>query len=443
MIKKRWIDRLVFGLILAALTGCSAFGINSVSGPMTASGTIEADTVHISSEIGGKIVDIKADKGDIVKAGDLLVHLDDQLLQATHDQAQAAVQVATAAQTVAQQKLTDAQVQYNIAVQNARAQDSKNRNSNWTATLPSKFTLPGWYFQKTEEIDALKVEVTSTQKDLDSELSNLDKELKDASNQDFTAAEKRLEQAQVGYQQADQTLTQAKNAKDNADLTDAAQKGLDSAQAELDAAQQAYNQLLTTTSAKNVMEARARVAVAQAKLDNTKDALDQLLTGDQSLGLQAAQSAIDQAQSAEKQAEANLSQAQAALKLADVQLTKTSITAPSAGIVLSRPVSVGETTSAGVTILEIGSLDEVKLTVYIPEDQYGKIKLGQSVTVKVDSFPGRSFNGTVTHISDQAEFTPRNVQTVETRSTTVYAIEIRMANPDHALKPGMPADATF
>lgn len=443
MNKKRWIYRLFFGLVLAALSGCSAFGGSSGSTPLVASGSIEADTVHISSEISGKIVDINADKGDTVKAGELLVHLDDQLLQAQHDQAQAAVQVASAAQSMAQQKLSGAQVQYNIAVQNARAQDAKNRNANWTADLPSKFTLPGWYFQKTEEIDALKTEVTSSQNDLGSEMSNLENELKDASNQDFIAAEKRLEQAQVGYQQADQTLTQAKDAKDNADLTDAAQKGLDSAQAELDAAQQAYNQLLTTTSAENVMEARARVAVAQTRLDNTKDALDQLLTGDQSLELQAAQSAIDQAQSAEKQAEADLAQAQASLKLVEVQLTKTNITAPSAGIVLSRPMSVGETTSAGVTILEIGSLDEVKLTVYIPEDQYGKIKLGQSVTVKVDSFPGRSFSGTVDYISDQAEFTPRNVQTVETRSTTVYAIEIRLANPDHALKPGMPADATF
>jgi multidrug efflux pump subunit AcrA (membrane-fusion protein) len=81
------------------------------------------------------------------------------------------------------------------------------------------------------------------------------------------------------------------------------------------------------------------------------------------------------------------------------------------------------------------------LTVYIPEDEYGHITLGQATSISVDSFPDKSFSGTVTYISDQAEFTPRNVQTTESRSTTVYRVDIQIANPDHELKPGMPADA--
>ncbi|MEA4909580.1 MAG: hypothetical protein VB089_18305, partial [Anaerolineaceae bacterium] len=63
--------------------------------------------------------------------------------------------------------------------------------------------------------------------------------------------------------------------------------------------------------------------------------------------------------------------------------------------------------------------------------------------IQVDSYPGVTFTGTVTHIADQAEFTPRNVQTVESRSATVYAVEISIPNPENQLKPGMPADATF
>jgi HlyD family secretion protein len=439
----RWIYNSVFALALIALTSCTALGINTGSAILTASGTIEADSVHVSAEIGGKLADIKVDKGDVVKAGDVLIHLDDQIYQAQLDQAKAAVQVATASLSVVQQRLSDATTQYNMAIQASRLQDAKNRNADWKSDQPSKFTLPGWYFQKDEEIQAIKSEVDIAQKNIDSERANLDKELKDASNKDFIAAEKRLEQAQVAYKLADQTLTQAKDAKNNTELTGAAQKDLDSAQSELDAAQQAYNQMLSSTSAKNVLEARARVAVAQARLDNGKDALDQLMTGDQSFQVQAAQGAVQQAKGAERQAEAALTQAQAALKLSEVQLSKTLITAPAAGVVLSRPMSVGETTATGATVLEIGVLDEVKLTVYLPEDQYGKIKLGQTVSVKVDSFPGKTFSGPITHISDQAEFTPRNVQTVESRSTTVYAIEIRLPNPDHALKPGMPADATF
>jgi len=71
------------------------------------------------------------------------------------------------------------------------------------------------------------------------------------------------------------------------------------------------------------------------------------------------------------------------------------------------------------------------------------MNLEQEVSLKVDSFPGETFTGQVVYISDQAEFTPRNVQTVEGRRATVYAIELRVPNPEGKLKPGMPADVTF
>jgi len=85
----------------------------------------------------------------------------------------------------------------------------------------------------------------------------------------------------------------------------------------------------------------------------------------------------------------------------------------------------------------------VRLTVYVPEDKYGQIQLGQSVTITADSFPGESFDGQVIRIADEAEFTPRNVQTVEGRLATVYAVEILAPNPDLRLKPGMPADVVI
>jgi len=81
--------------------------------------------------------------------------------------------------------------------------------------------------------------------------------------------------------------------------------------------------------------------------------------------------------------------------------------------------------------------------VYIPETEYGKVNLGDQVSIAVDSFPGQTFTGSVTYISDKAEFTPRNVQTVEGRQATVYAIKLSVPNPELKLKPGMPADVTF
>ena len=88
----------------------------------------------------------------------------------------------------------------------------------------------------------------------------------------------------------------------------------------------------------------------------------------------------------------------------------------------------------------VSQLSPVTVTVYVPEDRYGQIDLGQAATVTVDSFPGQTFAGTVRWISSEAEFTPRNVQTVSGRKATVYAVKVEVPNESGLLKPGMPAD---
>ena len=93
--------------------------------------------------------------------------------------------------------------------------------------------------------------------------------------------------------------------------------------------------------------------------------------------------------------------------------------------------------------MTIGQLDKLSITVYVPEDQYGEIKLGDSAVVSVDSFPDEFFDAIVTRIADQAEYTPRNVQTEEDRKTTVFAVELSVTDPGGKLKPGMPADVNF
>ncbi len=119
------------------------------------------------------------------------------------------------------------------------------------------------------------------------------------------------------------------------------------------------------------------------------------------------------------------------------------IRAPLNGVVLERLYEPGEIAEPGSTLLVLGDLFTLNLTVYVPEDRYGQIILGHTYQVTVDSFPGTTFEGVVTHIADQAEFTPRNVQTVEGRKTTVFAVRLSLANPDLKLKPGMPADVNF
>ena len=438
---KRWVPVLMV-IVFVSLAGCTGSG-QTTTGSLKASGTTSIVSIQVAPEISGKITQIKVAKGDQVQAGDVLFELDSQLLQAQLDQASAAVQVAQANLDLAQNKLASAQAQYDLSAQAARLQDQSNRNASWKLSSPGNVTLPGWYFGKSEQVAALQALVECAQKNLDDEMSNLNTALKDASNQDFVSAEKRLAQAEQAYTLAQTTLEDAKAAKDTTDIQDAAQKDYDSAKSELDSAQTAYDQMLSTDEVSQVLKARASVAVAQDRLTNTQVALDRLQTGDQSLQVVSAQSGLDQANSAVSQAQASLTQAQAALQLARIQLSKAVVSSPVSGTVLDLPMNTGEVAAAGATVMEIGDLDQVTLDVYIPENQYGRVQLGQVADVVVDSFPGKTFTGKVTFISDQAEFTPRTVQTVESRSTTVYKIEITLPNPDHDLKPGMPADATI
>jgi len=119
------------------------------------------------------------------------------------------------------------------------------------------------------------------------------------------------------------------------------------------------------------------------------------------------------------------------------------VRSPIDGVVLDRLIEPGELTNPGTTLMSVADLNNLTLTVYVPEDRYGQIYLGQTYPVTVDSFPGVVFNGTVSHISDQAEFTPRNVQTVEGRLNTVFAIRLSLTNTTQDLKPGMWADVNL
>lgn len=117
------------------------------------------------------------------------------------------------------------------------------------------------------------------------------------------------------------------------------------------------------------------------------------------------------------------------------------ILAPTSGTVTLRAVEPGELVTMGANVLRLTYLDEVKLTIYVNETDYGRIRLGQKAEVSIDSYPGKSFEGSVIYLSPNAEFTPKNVQTKDERTKLVFAVKIQAKNPDGALKPGLPADA--
>lgn len=437
---------IVTSLSALLLSACAATDANASGQDITASGTISAVSVNISPEVGGKVVEVLATEGQQVNKGDILFRIDDQILKAQYDQADAAVKLADAGIEAAQRQLTAAETQVQRAEQGARLMELQSLQTTpplWSQSVPSQFEQPNWYYQKTEDLAASKIEVEYATQAVELEKSNLEQVMAKSSNGDFIELEKTLANARARYLVADTTLKQATSAQNGATLKDVAQKDYDAALADLETTQRDYDRMLTTAAADEVLEARAKLAVANARLQNAKNQMDRYMTGDQSLDVKAAQAVVDSAGAAVNQAQAGKNQALAALKLLEIQLQKSTILAPTSGTILAANIQDGELVGPGSIVFTIGQLEQVSLTVYIPEDAYGRILLGKTVDVSVDSYPGKTFKGEVIRIANQAEFTPRNVQTVEGRKTTVYAVEISIQNPDNALKPGMPADVDF
>lgn len=142
-------------------------------------------------------------------------------------------------------------------------------------------------------------------------------------------------------------------------------------------------------------------------------------------------------------ARAQMSQARAAYSMALTQLSYTKVRSPISGVVLSVPANAGENAAPGSTLAVVADLNRVHVHVYIPETQLGRIKLGRQATVVVDSFPGRAFQGEVSAVASEPEFTPANIETKEQRVKMVFEVTVSAPNKDRALKPGMPADVTF
>lgn len=132
-------------------------------------------------------------------------------------------------------------------------------------------------------------------------------------------------------------------------------------------------------------------------------------------------------------------------QLAEVQasLDERQIVAPANGTILSRLVEVGNVVSPGSPVFQMVDMSRLYVKVYIPEPDIGKLRLGDRADIAVDAFPDRMFAAHVSKIHDEAEFTPKNVETAEERLKLVFGVELTFDHPDAVLKPGMPADAVI
>lgn len=396
---------------------------------LTASGVIEAVQVNIAPELAGKAIEVLVDEGQPVSKGDPLLRLDPSLLTAQRAVASAGADSAKAA-------LAAAQTKYDQTLEAALAAQAAQRAKDWQTSAPSEFDQPNWYIEQEGQIAAAQAELEAAQSAIDDANANLEKVIADLKNSDYLKAEKDLADARAAFVIAEQVRDQASNASDSGGLNEAAQDYYDDALTALEDAEEAYNDLMTGDEAEDIEYARGQVFVAQQRYDAAYARLLSLQTGADSPAVIAAAKEVDKAKSALAQAEANLA-------WMDAQSAKLEVKAPMDGIILTRNVEPGEFIQPGATTLTLANLNELTITVYIPEDRYGEISLGQTAEVTADSFPGEIFTATVVQIADKAEFTPRNVQTVEGRSSTVFAVKLKVEDPQEKLKIGMPADVVF
>lgn len=208
-----------------------------------------------------------------------------------------------------------------------------------------------------------------------------------------------------------------------------------------------------------LMEARARVAGAKSALSNARTAYQDRLAAKQQVILaqmqyemalaqrDAAKAQLDLLLAGERKevidaARAEVERARAAWQQAEVSLRKTVIHAPSNGTVSEVVAEVGEVISAGVPIVRILDLERPWVKVYIPVVYLDQVKVGQMATVIIDSAtePNRKFHGKVVEISQEPEFTPKDVQTKEQRVQLVFWAKVAVTDAKGKLKPGMPAD---
>jgi HlyD family secretion protein len=201
---------------------------------------------------------------------------------------------------------------------------------------------------------------------------------------------------------------------------DAARAASEMAEARRKEAEEALALVLAGPRKDQVDQARAAVAGAKESLSLAREG--------------ARKETIDQARARRKQAGEGLA-------LAKTRLSHAAVFSPLNGTVLSKNAEPGEYVAAGTPVVTIADLREVWLRGYIAETDLGRVNTGQRAVVTTDSYPGKKYEGRVTFISSEAEFTPKSVQTQKERVKLVYRIKVTVSHPAMELKPGMPADA--
>jgi HlyD family secretion protein len=375
-------------LILAAAAAVYAYKTKgrTPSDRIVVSGNIELTEVNIAFKTAGRLVDRPVTEGDAVRKGELLARLDRDQLTAQREREAAGVQsseaqLAQAATALEWQRATVAaeiaQRKADLAAAEARMTELRN----------------GARPQEKEDAHAA---VVAAQAEADRARKDSDRAETLIKNDDISRSQ--YDQFRTRRESADASL---RSAKEREALVVAGPRS------EVVAAQEA------------VVE-RAKAALAMAKANELE-----LKRREQEIATRRAEAA----------------RSKASMALVDTQLAETVAVSPVDGVVLVKSADVGEVLAPGTTVMTVGDIDHPWLRGYVNETDLGKVKVGSAVRVRTDSYPGKVYNGRVTFISSEAEFTPKQIQTQQERVKLVYRVKIDVENPGRELKSNMPADA--
>jgi HlyD family secretion protein len=385
--------RIIAVIVLVLLIGGGYLYFSNRAGrnpgnSIMVSGNIELTEVNIAFKTAGRLIERTVDEGDIVKKGQVIARLDRDQLAAQRDREIAGLNSALS--------------------QLAQAETSLEwQRANLAADLEQRKADLGSYQARLQE-------------------------LKNGSRpQEIQEAKAAVESVQSEYDRAQRDWERAQTLYRNDDISTAQ-----------------YDQY------------RNRWESSQATLKQTKERQALILAGPRTEQIEAASAQVQRAQAVLKMAESNaleikrreqeivfrrseIARAQANLDLIDTQLADTIAVSPVDGVVLVKAADVGEVLAAGTTIVTVGDIAHPWLRAYINQTDLGRVKLGTGARVTTDSYPGKIYEGRVSFIASEAEFTPKQIQTQEERVKLVFRIKIDMNNPHQELKSNMPADAVI
>lgn len=359
------------------------------------SGMIEGVEVAIVTEVGGPIVQLPVNEGQTVRKGDLLAVIDPALYQAQVEEAQAAVEAAQAA--------------VDGALAGARDQELAKAWAQMEEAEAQIHYLQAQAAKMDEAVRQRDANLAQAQSQLSAARAALDFERKSLED-----LERLLDAGLAPQQQVDAQAEAVRQAE-------AAVARLESQLAALEA-EKAMAVKDREAVATQIQAARAKMRAAQANLELLEEGV----------------TAHDL-----KRFMAQKEMAEARRKQSAIQLSKTRITAPVDGVVTRRHVSLGETVKPGYRLMTLLEEERLEVHVYVPEAELDHVSVGQEVEVYVDAYPDVRFRGKVAHIAEEAEFTPKNVQTADERTKMVFRVKIQLTDGWGKLKPGMPADVRF